>query len=193
MKQRIEFYQAVLRPEQDLPSLRWGLKGALVIGVLWLLMFAVTGLDVYRQHQVNRQLRANADVVQVSLERLQQSVSLLTRSQDDGQRNQLEQDIRERRQLLGLLSSDSLVSYAGLLTDLASVPWRDVSLQGLNLEGSTMTLTGYARNAQAVPAWIMGFKQKDSLRGRDFGQLEIKQGRGELLFFSLHSEQKASR
>ncbi|GAA3530702.1 fimbrial assembly protein [Zobellella aerophila] len=193
MKQRVEFYQASLRPRQESPSLRWWPRGALVIGIVWLLIFALTGLDVYRKTQEHRQLSANAEATQANLDRLRQGVSLLSRSQDEDERHRLEQNIRERRQLLGLLSSDNLVSYGGILSDLASVPWRDLSLQGLTLDGSTMTLTGYARDARAVPAWILGFKQTDSLRGRDFGQLEIRQGQDELLFFSLHSEQQASR
>jgi hypothetical protein len=39
----------------------------------------------------------------------------------------------------------------------------------------------------------LGFKQTDSLSGRDFGKLEIREDRDNLLFFSLHSAQQAKQ
>ncbi|WP_116473309.1 fimbrial assembly protein [Zobellella maritima] len=193
MKKRIEFYQAALKPDSSWPTPAWGLAGVLLILLGWSLVFTISGWENLRQGEENRRLQAQADEAQADLERLQQEVRKLTRSQDEGELERLMQHVREQQQMLALLSSDNLASYGSVLTDLASVPWRDVSLQGLTLSGEAMTLKGAARHAQAVPAWILGFRQTDSLHGRDFGRLEIRQGQGDTLFFTLHSDRQASK
>ncbi|GHA12147.1 PilN domain-containing protein [Oceanisphaera arctica] len=193
MKKQIEFYQASLRPASDRPTPVWGLAGVLLIVLGWSLVFGMTAWESHQQSEANHQLQTQAEAAQAHLEQLQQNVRRLTASLDEGERERLQQHIREQQQLLELLSSDNLVSYAKVLTDLTSVPWQDISLQGLSLAGSTMTLTGVARHAEAVPAWILGFKQSGSLHGRDFGRLEIRQGQGNTLFFTLQSEPQASQ
>lgn len=188
MKTRVELYQAALRPRRDHPTPRHLLLGAVVVLLLWGLAFAWQGLSNYRLAEQNRQLAQQLALARSGVEQLQQSLALLNRSQDDGQRQRLEQDIRARRQLLGVLSQDNLVSYAATLEDLARIPWPRVSLTGLQLRGQAMVLNGEAGDAAAVPAWILGFEQRESLARRSFDRLDIQRREPGLLRFTLNSE-----
>ncbi|PSJ47757.1 fimbrial assembly protein [Zobellella endophytica] len=188
MKGRIEFYQPALRPDRDRPTLAFALRGAGVMVLLWLLACAYAGVNSVWQAEQNRQLRAAADSGQADIARLQQSLALLNQSRDDGRQQRLEQDIRARQRLLGVLSQEELVSYAGTLTELASIPWRDVALQGLTLDGQRMVIRGQASQRAAVPAWIQGFGPGGGLRGRTFSELSIQQQQPGLWLFTLQSE-----
>ncbi|MDV2858621.1 PilN domain-containing protein [Oceanimonas sp. CAM02] len=188
MKTRIEFYQAALKPVKELPTSRHVLLGMLAVVLLWGLVFAWQSVTNHRQTVANQQLQQQLDAAQHTVARLQQSVALLNQAQDDTERLRIERDIRTRRQLLGLLSRDQLVSYASTLDDLARVPWQQLSLTSLQLQGQAMTLTGEAATAAAVPAWILGFEHYQSLARREFGKLDIHQNGTEALEFSLHSD-----
>ncbi|AEY01682.1 fimbrial assembly family protein [Oceanimonas sp. GK1] len=188
MKTRIEFYQAALRPVRDLPTPRHFGLGLVVLVLLWGTVFAWQHLANYRQAAANRSLQQQLTSAQSNVARLQQSLTELNQRQDDGERLRLERDIRTRRQLLGVLSQDELVSYADTLEDLARVPWARVSLTGVQLQGRAMTLTGEAADAAAVPAWILGFDGRQSLTRREFGKLDIHRRDPGGLTFSLHSD-----
>lgn len=187
MKRRVEFYQAALKPSRDPASLTLLWRGSLAIVLLWGLVFAYAGFSQHQLQQQNRALQAAVASGDADLNRLREGLATLNRLQDDGQRERLEQNIRARQRLLGVLNQESFVSYATILNDLARIPWQGVALQGLILEGKRMVLQGEAASASAVPAWILGFEQRDSLRGHGFGQLDIsRQADGEL-GFSLYS------
>ena len=188
MKTRIEFYQASIRPVRDIPTLRQFVLGLVVMALLWGAAFAWQNLDNHRLAADNRRLQQQLAAAQSNVAQLQQSVALLNGSQDDGERRRLERDIRTRRQLLGLLSREQLVSYASTLEDLARVPWSRVSLTSVQLQGQAMTLTGQASDAAAVPAWILGFDGHPSLTRREFGKFNIYRTDTGGLNFSLHSD-----
>ncbi|MDP5291762.1 fimbrial assembly protein [Oceanimonas sp. CHS3-5] len=188
MKTRIEFYQAALKPVRDLPTLRQCGLGLVALVLLWGSVFAWQHLTNYQLHAANRGLEQQLAAARNNVAQLQQGLALLNQRQDDGERLRLERDIRTRRQLLGLLSQDELVSYADTLEDLARVPWSRVSLTGVQLQGRAMTLTGEASDAAAVPAWILGFDGRESLARREFGKLNIHRREPGGLSFSLHSE-----
>ncbi|WMC12304.1 fimbrial assembly protein [Oceanimonas pelagia] len=188
MKTRIEFYQATLRPVRDLPTLGHFGLGLLALVLLWSTAFGWQSYVNHRLSTANRSLEQQLTAARGNVAQLQQSLALLNQRQDDGERQRLERDIRTRRQLLGLLSQDELVSYADTLEDLARVPWSRVSLTGVQLQGRAMTLTGEASDAAAVPAWILGFDGQDSLARREFGKLNIHRRDPGGLTFSLHSD-----
>ncbi|MBL1377198.1 PilN domain-containing protein [Zobellella iuensis] len=188
MKSRVEFYQAGLKPSRERPTFAWLTRGGMLILLLWGGAFAVAAFANHRLQEQNRQLEAAVEAGAAGLAQLQQSLALLSRSQDDSQRQRLEQDIRARQRLLGVLNKESFVSYATTLKDLAQIPWQNVALQGLTLNGRHMVLRGEASRGAAVPAWIMGFEQSDSLRDHAFGRLDIRQQGEGIWSFTLHSE-----
>lgn len=187
-RSRIEFYQAGFKPSQERPTLSWGLRGAGAILLLWGLIAAWAAFDGYRLREQNHQLRAAVTAGETGLAQLQQSLAALNRNQDDSQRLRLERDIRARQRLLGVLNRESFVSYGATLRDLARIPWQDVALQGLTLNGKHMILSGEAARSAAVPAWILGFEQSDSLRDHAFGRLEITRQAEGGWAFTLYSE-----
>lgn len=189
MKQRIEFYQAALKPATDAANLRFGASVAMAIVAIWLLVFANGAINAYQLQQQNQALVASINAGQQNVAQLQVALSELNNRKDDGEQVKLEQNIRARQQLLRLLNQQNLVSYASTLNDLAHIPWQDVALQGLTLQGKQMVLRGVAAKASAVPAWILGFENSSSLRGHSFGQLSISQDEEGVLNFSLYSSE----
>ena len=187
MKHRIEFYQAALKPSQDPANLKRLWQVGVGIMVLWGGIFAYSGVTQYQLQQQNNDLQAAVLAGERDLGQLRQALSGLNARKDDNERGRVEQNIRERQQLLGLLQQKNLVSYARTLNDLAHIPWQNVALQGLTLQGKQMVLRGEASQASAVPAWILGFEQRSSLRGHRFGQLAISQQPEGDLSFSLYS------
>lgn len=187
MKQRIEFYQAGLKPVQDRANIHTLWRVGLAIVVLWGLVFAYAGLSRYQLEQQNNALQASLMAGSQDMDRLRQTLAMLNGRQDDSERKRIEQNIKGRQQLLGLLQQKNLVSYANTLNDLAHIPWQGVALKGLTLQGKQMVLRGEADKASAVPAWILGFEQRSSLRGHEFGQLAITQQPEGGLSFSLYS------
>ncbi|MGB5855228.1 MAG: fimbrial assembly protein [Oceanisphaera sp.] len=187
MKHRIEFYQAALKPSQDPANITTLWRVSLAIVVLWGLVFAYSGFTRYQLEQKNNTLQATLMADTRNVDKLRETLALLTGRKDDTERDRIEQNIRARQQLLSLLSQQNLVSYANTLNDLAHIPWQGVALKGLTLQGKQMVLRGEAAKASAVPAWILGFEQRSSLRGHGFGQLAISQQPEGGLSFSLYS------
>lgn len=187
MKQRIEFYQEALKPSQDLASLKLLWQVSLAIVLLWGLVFAYATFSQYQLQQHTQNLQADMQVGERNLEQLRQMLSELNARQNSGELDRIEQNIKSRQQLLGLLQQKNLVSYAKTLQDLALIPWDGVALQGLTLQGKHMILRGETNQASAVPAWILGFEKSSSLRGHQFGQLAITQQPEGGLSFSLYS------
>ena len=190
MKRRIEFYQAALRPSQDPASIPLLWRVGLAIVLLWGVMFAYTGFNQYQLQQQNSALQASLLSGESDLSRLRQGLAALNSRQDDGQQQRIELDIKARQRLLGVLQQENFISYANTLNDLARIPWQGVALQGLTLEGKRMVLRGETASASRVPAWILGFEQRDSLRGHRFGQLEISRRPEGRLGFSLYSAEE---
>ncbi|MBR9857214.1 MAG: fimbrial assembly protein [Gammaproteobacteria bacterium] len=187
MKRRIEFYQAALKPSQDPASITLLWRVGLAIVLLWVIMFAYAGFNQYQLQQQNNALQAAIWSGEADLNQLRQGLAALNSRQDDGQRMRIEQNIHARQRLLGVLQQENFVSYANTLSDLARIPWQGIALQGLTLEGKRMVLRGEAASASLVPAWILGFEQRDSLRGHRFGELEISRRPQGGLGFSLYS------
>lgn len=192
MKSRIEFYQAALQPVKDFASVNTGLKGAGVIVMVWLLLFAKAWLSEHQLQRQNSELEIQLSLEQQEVDELRSALSALNAErQNNDEPERLEESIRSRQQLLRLLNQQNLVSYATTLQDLAHIPWQGVALQGLTLQGKQMILRGAASSASAVPAWILGFQHSDSLRGHSFGQLAISQNPDGGLSFSLYSSEVA--
>ncbi|MBM7454768.1 hypothetical protein HNR62_000597 [Oceanisphaera litoralis] len=192
MKRRIEFYQAALKPSSDPASIGLLWRIGLVIVLLWGIIFAYAGVSQYRLQQQNNALQAAVLAGDADLNQLRQGLAALNRRQDDGRQERIEQNINARQRLLGVLQQENFVSYASTLNDLARIPWQGLALQGLTLQGQRMVLRGEAASASAVPAWILGFEQRDSLRGHGFGQLEISRRPDGGLGFSLYSAEVTS-
>ena len=187
MKQRIEFYQAELKPNQDRANTRLLYQVSIAIVAVWLLVFAYAGLTHHQLGQQNSLLQDALISGARDAEKLSQSLALLKNNQDESQVERIEENIQARQALLSVLQQENLVSYANTLNDLAHIPWQDVALKGLTLQGKQMVLRGEAAKASAVPAWILGFEQRTSLSGHGFGQLAISQQPGGGLSFSLYS------
>lgn len=74
MKQRIEFYQAALKPSQDRASLTTLWQISLVICLLWGLKFAFAGYEQYQLQQQNAALQTSAQEGEAQVQRLQQTL-----------------------------------------------------------------------------------------------------------------------
>ncbi|WP_319781356.1 PilN domain-containing protein [Oceanisphaera sp. IT1-181] len=189
MKQRVEFYQSVLKPAPNSASMGLLCRVSLAIVVAWALIFASAMVSQYQLTQQNIVLQAAVQAAERDAALMSVALSDLKARQDNGELERVEFDIQTRQQLLQLLNQTNLVSYAKTLNDLAHIPWQGVALQGLTLQGNQMVLRGAASQASAVPAWILGFEKSSSLRGHSFGRLAINQAPEGGLSFSLTSSE----
>lgn len=190
MKQRIEFYQKALKPSDNPATFGLLWRVCLLIVLLWGFVSAYVSIGYH-------QLQSEVAAKNYELERgeqnlvvLRTTLSELKSRQADDQLDLLQKNIRARQKLLDILKDRNLVSYANTLRDLALIPWQNVALQGLTLQDDRMVLRGEAAKASAVPAWILGFEQQDSLRGHAFSQLSIMQQPEGGLGFSLYSAER---
>ena len=84
--------------------------------------------------------------------------------------------MRHKDALLAKLT-DPNETFAGgfvmAMNDLSAMHHKDIRLQTISINSTDMSFTGLARNLEAVPAWLAGFKKSRLLSGKAFVQFKL--------------------
>lgn len=104
--------------------------------------------------------------------------------------NRLKTEIAAKRSALstvGEYDQSQQVGYSGVMSALAKLGRRDISLQEITMDTNSLNLKGVARNASVVPNWISQFKNELNLVGRSFDKLIIGRNEQDIVTFELHT------
>jgi len=93
--------------------------------------------------------------------------------------------------------TDSDETFAGgfvmAMNDLSAMHHKDIRLQTISINANNMTFTGLARNPQAVPAWLAGFKNSRLLSGKAFVQFKLAKNDENITEFVVSSIAKKDK
>lgn len=193
-KHSINLLQAELFPETPPLTLTRVVSVWLALLVLMTLWAVVTELD-YRQSavkydellKVKQQKTKIAKELEVQLQNRQVSSALVQNL------STLKLVMQHKGALLKKLT-DSNETFAGgfvmAMNDLSAMHHKDIRLQTININSSAMSFTGLARNPQAVPAWLAGFKKSKLLSGKAFVQFKLAKNEQNITEFVVSSAAK---
>ncbi len=107
--------------------------------------------------------------------------------------NTLKLVMQHKGALLNKLT-DSNETFAGgfvmAMNDLSAMHHKDIRLQTISINSSAMSFTGLARNPQAVPAWLAGFKESNLLSGKAFVNFKLAKNEQNITEFVVSSVAK---
>ena len=196
-KHSINLLQAELFPEQPLltlsrVALAW--LALLVIVVVWAVVTEVNysqsaaRYDGLLKEQQQKTKLANKLAAQVK--NRQVSPALMQNL------NTIKLVMQHKDALLTKLT-DSNETFAGgfvmAMNDLSAMHHKDIRLQSISINANDMSFTGLARNPQAVPAWLAGFKQSRLLSGKAFVHFRLSQNEQNITEFSVRSTAKKGK
>ena len=196
-KHSINLLQAELFPEQPLltlsrVALAW--LALLVIVVVWAVVTEVNysqsaaRYDGLLKEQQQKTKLANKLAAQVQNRQVSPA---LTQSL-----NTIKLVMQHKDALLTKLT-DSNETFAGgfvmAMNDLSAMHHKDIRLQSISINANDMSFTGLARNPQAVPAWLAGFKQSRLLSGKAFVHFRLSQNEQNITEFSVSSTAKKGK
>ena len=196
-KHSINLLQAELFPEQPLltlsrVALAW--LALLVIVVVWAVVTEVNysqsaaRYDGLLKEQQQKTKLANKLAAQVK--NRQVSPALMQNL------NTIKLVMQHKDALLTKLT-DSNETFAGgfvmAMNDLSAMHHKDIRLQSISINANDMSFTGLARNPQAVPAWLAGFKQSRLLSGKAFVHFKLSQNEQNITEFSVSSTAKKGK
>lgn len=176
-KHSVNLLQAELYPETPLLSLTsvvgaW--SGLLCIMIVWAVIaevnFSQSAVKYDALLQEKQQKNQLSQTLQKELENRQASPALTNNL------GKLKLVLQHKDALLAKLT-DPNETFAGgfvmAMNDLSAMHHKDVRLQTISINTADMTFTGLARNPQAVPAWLAGFKKSRLLSGKAFLQFKL--------------------
>ena len=196
-KHSINLLQAELFPEQPLltlsrVALAW--LALLVIMVVWAVVTEINysqsaaRYDGLLKEQQQKTKLANKLAAQVQNRQVSPA---LTQSL-----NTIKLVMQHKDALLTKLT-DSNETFAGgfvmAMNDLSAMHHKDIRLQSISINANDMSFTGLARNPQAVPAWLAGFKQSRLLSGKAFVHFKLSQNEQNITEFSVSSTAKKGK
>lgn len=196
-KHSINLLQAELFPEQPLltlsrVALAW--LALLVIMVVWAVVTEINysqsaaRYDGLLKEQQQKTKLANKLAAQVQNRQVSPA---LTQSL-----NTIKLVMQHKDALLTKLT-DSNETFAGgfvmAMNDLSAMHHKDIRLQSISINANDMSFTGLARNPQAVPAWLAGFKQSRLLSGKAFVHFRLSQNEQNITEFSVSSTAKKGK
>jgi len=107
--------------------------------------------------------------------------------------NTLKLVMQHKGALLNKLT-DSNETFAGgfvmAMNDLSAMHHKDIRLQAISINSSAMSFSGLARNPQAVPAWLAGFKSSKLLSGKAFVNFKLEKNDQDITEFVVSSVAK---
>jgi len=87
--------------------------------------------------------------------------------------------------------TDSNETFAGgfvmAMNDLSAMHHKDIRLQKISINSEHMSFAGIAKNPQAVPAWLAGFKQSRLLSGKAFLNFKLTNNNQNITEFVVSS------
>ncbi len=193
-KHSINLLQAELRPETPpltLTRVVGAWAGLLALMIIWAV---VTELD-YSQ---------SASRYDGLLKEKQQKTKLAKELEQQLQNRQVSSALVQNLSTLKLVMqhkgallnklTDSNETFAGgfvmAMNDLSTMHHKDIRLQTISINSSAMSFTGLARNPQAVPAWLAGFKNSKLLSGKAFVNFKLAKNEQDITEFVVSSVAK---
>ena len=182
MKQRVNLYQAALRPVRHTLTLSrltlsWLLLFLLLCSLsawLWQRQYSLTQQVAAQQQQVTALQQEIEGVKQTLLQR-RPSAALLAQQTD------LEHSIRQKQQLLLLLAQQQQQSrqfYSPVLQHLVAVDRSDLWLTSFTLHQGYSGFEGVALAANALPQWLSQLRLLPYFQGQRFRQVDMAQVEG---------------
>jgi len=193
-KHSINLLQAELFPEA--PLLSFTRVVAIWLGLLSLMVIWSVATEInYRQSaktydaliQDKQQKTKLAQSLELQLQNRNVSPALTEKL------NTIKLVMRHKGALLHKLT-DSNETFAGgfvmAMNDLSAMHHKDIRLQTISINSADMSFTGLARNPQAVPAWLAGFKKSRLLSGKSFVQFKLAKNEDNITEFVVSSALK---
>ncbi len=190
-KHSINLLQAELFPEKPLLTLTRVIGAWLVLLVIMLIWTVITELNY----------KNSAAKFDILLHEKQQKTQLMQSLEAQVQNKQVSPVVlqslastklvmQHKAALLDKLT-DSTKTFAGgfvmVMNDLSVMHHKDIRLQTININPNAMSFTGLARNPQAVPAWLAGFKKSRLLSGKSFVQFYLAKNEQNVTEFVVSS------
>ncbi|MEI6893752.1 MAG: PilN domain-containing protein [Colwellia sp.] len=190
-KHSINLLQADLFPEQSLLTLVnvvgvW--LGLLLIMVICSIMTEVS----YSQAEVTydgllaEQQQKNQLIEQLESQLENKEITPALKQQLD-----IIQLVMQQKDALLTKLTDSNETFAGgfvmAMNDLSAMHHKDIRLQKISINSAAMSFTGLARNPQAVPAWLAGFKKSSLLSGKTFLNFKLTNNEQNITEFVVSS------
>lgn len=179
MKQRINLYQAGLKPQQETMALS-SLFGLLVL-VLTISLLVWGGLKWQQRQQIqlNKQAEQQLNRQQEQLGLLQQALlqrqpSLALVSERDQLKRRVEQQIA-LQQYLAAQQVQADYAYSEVLQQLVDADINSVWLTHFKLRPGSSELQGLTLAPAAVPGWLESLRHFDYFQGQRFNELRLTQ------------------
>ncbi|SNY58254.1 hypothetical protein SAMN06297280_3347 [Arsukibacterium tuosuense] len=194
MKQRINLYQAGLKPQQETMTLS-SLFGLLVL-VLTISLLVWGGLKWQQSQQIQRNKQ-----VEQQLKRQQEQLGLLQQALLQRQpsqvlvfeRDQLKRRVEQQIALQQYLAAQQVqadYAYSEVLQQLVDADINSVWLTHFKLRPGSSELQGLTLAPAAVPGWLESLRHFDYFKGQRFNELRLTQlPEQQAVMFHLIAEQ----
>lgn len=187
----VNLYPTHLKPKKEYFSLAnvvgtWCVISAIMLGTYGYYRYEISTLEVElaQQQQQAAQLNQQTTELKKKLERHVPTPEKIAAI------NRLKAEISAKQSSLsavGEYDQSQQVGYSGVMSALATLGRRDISLSHITINANTLDLKGVARNASVVPNWISQFKHELNLVGRTFDKLKIGRNEQDIVTFELHT------
>lgn len=189
----INFYPSRLHPKKD----HFSLFNVVMVGVLVsLFMLSVAGVYGYKTTRLASEITlAEQQVAQLNVQVLDLQRQQARHQPSAGKVSaiaRLKQQIASQQAALTAMerfSHHQQEGYSGIMTALANVANRHVSLTAIEIAAEQLNLQGVATDAKMIPHWIGQFNQQTPLVGRNFERLVMDRNEQGLLIFELKTQQ----
>ncbi|MCG3862849.1 MULTISPECIES: MSHA biogenesis protein MshI [unclassified Photobacterium] len=183
-----------------LPTKQWMTLSNIVAS--WIALIAIfaiwAGWNTWQNTIEQKKLAQQTSLLSAEQQKLDharvQVAALLSDPLKVNESHELEKELAAKRATLKVIEEhdDSLkVGYAGLLQQLADAASGDISVQHIYVSGTSMDLSGLARNPDAVPRWVGAFKTYPSLAERRFQMMSLGRNDKNVVTFQLQAERKS--
>jgi Tfp pilus assembly protein PilN len=190
-KHSINLLQAEIFPEKALLTL------ARVVAIWFLLLSLMVIWAVVTELNYNQVTKKHNDLLQDK----QQSEQLVNQLETELKNRQVSPVLKQKLETLKLVMqhkdallnrlTDSNETFAGgfvmAMNDLSEMHHKDIRLETISINSQQMSFTGLARNPQAVPAWLAGFKNSRLLSGKAFVNFKLSKNEQNITEFVVSS------
>jgi Tfp pilus assembly protein PilN len=192
-KYAINLLQADLLP----PKIFWTLNRVVGVWLVALVIMLMVMLFVQLQlNSLNTEFQALNSVNTNQKMQLQNLELAVTKNRKDAQllaQLSTTKLIIENKQHLHQQLTDPTQTYSAgfstVMTELAELHDKNISLQRVNIGYGNMTFSGLARTPDAVPNWLSGFESSTFLSGKRFIHFTLSENEQQLTEFTVSSAQ----
>lgn len=196
-KHSINLLQAELFPEQPLLSLSRVTIAWLALLTLMVVLAVVTEINYVQSAEKYDALLKNQQQKTTFAKKLAAQVQNRQVSHALTQSLNTMKLVMQHKDALLTKLTDSNETFTGgfvmAMNDLSAMHHKDIRLQSISINATDMSFTGLARNPQAVPAWLAGFKKSRLLSGKAFVNFKLTQNEKNITEFVVSSMAKKDK